>query len=281
MIRNGLRRVCAAALGSCLTLSALALSASAAGAQSLQVSYSVRLVGLSLGTAGLSASVEPGSYEVEVNAKLSGVAAAVSRSEGAAQASGGLVQGKILPNAYATTSSNSSQTRTVRMAMNAGVVRAVEITPPFEVPPDRVPVTDAHKRGILDPLSALVMPAAYEGPALSPAACNRTLPVFDGYTRFDIQMSFVGMRDVKAKGYSGQVAVCAVRYKPVSGHRPNRQSTKFMADNKNIEVWLMPMEGARALAPYRISVATMIGAVVIEATNVALADAGATKRASR
>jgi hypothetical protein len=41
------------------------------------------------------------------------------------------------------------------------------------------------------------------------------------------------------------------------------------------------MEGARALAPYRISVATMIGAVVIEATNVAVADAGATKRASR
>ena len=89
------------------------------------------------------------------------------------------------------------------------------------------------------------------------------------------------MRAVKARGYSGEVAVCSARYKPVSGHRPNRQSTKFMADNKNIEVWLMPIEGARALAPYRISVATMVGSVVIEATNVALAEAGETRRASR
>jgi hypothetical protein len=125
------------------------------------------------------------------------------------------------------------------------------------------------------------MPAAYEGPVLSPAACNRTLPVFDGYTRFDIQLSFAGMRVVKAKGYSGEVAVCSARYKPVSGHRPNRQSTKFMADNKNMEVWLMPIEGARALAPYRISVATMVGSVVIEAANVSLAQAGDTRRAAR
>ena len=259
---------------------ALAL-ATGASAQSLEVSYSVRLVGLSLGTAGLSATVDASAYNVEVNAKLSGVAATVSRSEGAAQASGGFVQGKILPNAYATTSSNSTQTRTVRMAMNAGTVRAVEITPPFDIPPDRIPVTEAHKRSILDPLSALVMPAAYQGPVLSPADCNRTLPVFDGYTRFDIQLSFAGMRAVKARGYSGEVAVCSARYKPVSGHRPNRQSTKFMADNKNMEVWLMPIEGARALAPYRISVATMVGSVVIEATNVALAEAGETRRAAR
>ena len=259
---------------------ALAL-ATGASAQSLEVSYSVRLVGLSLGTAGLSATVDASAYNVEVNAKLSGVAATVSRSEGAAQASGGFVQGKILPNAYATTSSNSTQTRTVRMAMNAGTVRAVEITPPFDIPPDRIPVTEAHKRSILDPLSALVMPAAYQGPVLSPAACNRTLPVFDGYTRFDIQLSFAGMRAVKARGYSGEVAVCSARYKPVSGHRPNRQSTKFMADNKNIEVWLMPIEGARALAPYRISVATMVGSVVIEAANVSLAQAGDTRRAAR
>jgi Protein of unknown function (DUF3108) len=71
---------------------------------------------------------------------------------------------------------------------------------------------------------------------------------------------------VSATGYSGPVAVCALRYIPIAGHRPNRPGTKFMAENKNMEVWLAPIESARVLLPYRISVKTMIGTAVIEAS---------------
>jgi len=272
------RRPAAAAAAAAL---GLGLWSGACAADTVQMSYSVRLVGLALGTAGLQATIEPSSYQVEVNAKLMGLASAVSKSEGAAQASGDIAQGRVLPNAYATTSSNARETRTVRMALNSGAVRAVEITPPFEEPAGRVPVTDAHKRGVLDPLSALVMPATHAGPVLAPAACERTLPVYDGYTRFDVQLSYVGQREVKARGYSGPVVVCAARYKPVSGHRPDRRSTKFMVENKNMQVWLMPVEGARALAPYRISVGTMVGEVVIEATNVQIAETSRSQRVQR
>jgi hypothetical protein len=278
MISNFRRPAAALLLG----LGAGCWGASAA-ADTVQMSYSVKLVGLALGTAGLQATIEPSTYQVEVNAKLSGMASAVSKSEGAAQASGGIAQGRVLPNAYATTSSNSRETRTVRMALNSGVVRAVEITPPFEEPPaaGRVPVTDAHKRGVVDPLSALVMPATHTGPIIAPAACERTLPVYDGYTRFDVELSYVGQREVKTRGYSGPVVVCAARYKPVAGHRPDRRSTKFMTDNKNMQVWLMPVEGVRALAPYRISVGTMVGEVVIEATNVQVAETTRSQRVQR
>jgi Protein of unknown function (DUF3108) len=256
-----------------------ALACAPARADSLQIGYSVRLIGLSLGTAGLSATVDGGTYKVDVSAQLSGIAAAVSRSEGAASATGVVSNGRILAETYATTTSNSKETRTVRMAMNAGSVRAVDIAPPFEDLPGRVPVADAHKRGIVDPLSALVMPATSEGPLIGPNACNRSIPVFDGYTRFDVALRFVGVRDVQARGYSGPVAICSARYRPISGHRPDRPSTKFMIDNREMEVWLMPLEGARALAPFRISVKTMIGSVVIEATNVAIADSGASRAA--
>ncbi|MDB5571161.1 MAG: hypothetical protein JWN93_2344 [Hyphomicrobiales bacterium] len=264
-----------------LTALALAAACAPAGADTLQIGYSVRLIGLSLGTAGLSATVDRANYKVDVSAQLSGLAAAVSRSEGAASAYGNISNGRILAETYATTTSNSKETRTVRMAMNAGSVRAVEIAPPFEEPPGRVPVTEAHKRGVVDPLSALVMPATAEGPLVGPNACNRSIPVFDGYTRFDVALRFVGVRDVQARGYSGPVAICSARYRPISGHRPDRPSTKFMIDNRDMEVWLMPLEGARALAPFRISVKTMIGSVVIEATNVAVAESGSTSRASR
>ena len=76
----------------------------------------------------------------------------------------------------------------------------------------------------------------------SPEACNRKIPIFDGYTRFDIDLTYVGERNVKAKGYDGPVVVCAVRYVPISGHRRDRPATKFMAENKDLEVWLAPIE---------------------------------------
>jgi hypothetical protein len=252
--------------------------ADGARAEPLKIGYSVRLIGLSLGTAGLVANIDPKSYQLEVSAKLSGVAAAVTRSESAAQSSGALAGDRVLPAAYATTTTNSKETRTVRMALNAGTVRAVEIAPPFDSWPDRVPVTDSHKRNIVDPLSALLMPAAGDG--LGPAACDRSLPIYDGFTRFDVTLSYVGQRQVSTRGYKGPVAVCAARYKPVSGHRPDRAATKFMADNRNMEVWLMPVEGGRLLAPYKISVGTMVGTVVIEASNVSMGAPGV-DRASR
>jgi len=255
-----LRPLSAAACG----LLALALPG-AASADGFKARYSVKLIGLSLGSATLQGSVDPDAYQIDATAKLSGVAALVSSSRGAASASGLMTQGRVAPNAYATTSANATMTRTVRMAMTAGNVKASEIAPPFDDFPGRVPVTDAHKQKILDPLSALVMTVP-QGDVIGPSSCARSLPVFDGWARFNIVLSYVGLRQVRVKGYDGPVAVCAARYVAVAGHRPDRPATKFMEDNKEMEVWLAPVGKSRAAVPFRISVATMVGTTVIEAT---------------
>jgi len=260
---------CKALTHSVLIATAVALAPvapSSAQAETLNASYSVRLLGLSLGTAALIGTVNPGAYRLQASAKLSGIAAAVTKSEGAATATGAISKGRILPATYASASSNSKETRTVRMALNAGNVSAEEITPPAEPWPDRIPITEAQKRGIIDPLSAILMPVMTSGPLVGPEACARNIPVFDGVTRFDIPLTYVGTRHVTATGYEGPVAVCAARYRPISGHRPNREATRFMAENKQMEIWMAPLNEARALAPFRISVATMVGNLVIEAT---------------
>lgn len=248
-------------------------------AESLVAHYSVKLIGLSLGTASLATNVEGSSYRVEASAKLSGIASMVSNSKGAATASGVIVQGKVAPNAYATTSANSKMTRTIRIAMVTGNVKAAEVTPPFEEGPGRVPLTEAHKLGIADPLSALVMPVPGAAPVIGPAACDRTIPVYDGWTRFDVALRYVGVRNVKAVGYAGPVAVCNARYTPLAGHRPDRPATKFMMENKTMEVWLAPVGESRVVVPFRISVSTMVGTTVIEATEFAAG--GVAKAAQR
>lgn len=239
---------------------ALAALAAPAGAETLKAQYSVSLIGLPIGTATLTGTFGP-QYSVEAYAKLTGLAGMVANSKGGAKATGAIAGAAPQSASYATTAANKDGTRTVRMALGGGAVKGIDISPPFEEKPGRIPLTEAHRRGVLDPLSALVMPAGSVGPA----ACNRTLPVFDGYTRFDVTLSFVGTRNVQAKGYSGPVAVCAARYNPIAGHRPDRPGTKFMAENRQMEAWLAPVGASGVVVPFRIAVKTMVGTTVIEA----------------
>ena len=240
-------------------------STAAAHADTWRATYSVSLLGLPIGTASTVGQFSRDSYRIDANAKLSGFATIVSNSKGAASATGAIVAGRIMPATYAVTAANPSLTRTMRMSLAGSAVTAVDISP-FEDKPDRIPIRDQDKRGVVDPVGAFVITVPGAEPLVGPAACNRTIPVFDGYTRFDVRLAYVGERHVKAAGYNGPVAVCAVRYVPIAGHRPNRPGTKFMAENKNIELWLAPVESARVLLPYRVSVRTMIGTTVIEAS---------------
>jgi len=235
-----------------------------AQAEALHARYGVTLLGLPLGKASLDGEVAGQTYKISINARLTGIASLVSSSKGAAVASGAFLRGLIVPSAYANTSANATQTRTVRVAMSGGSVKGIDISPPIDPSPERVPLTDAHTRNIVDPLSAMIMPVPGSEPIMGPAACNRTIPVYDGFTRFDVTLTYIGQRQVKAKGYAGPVSVCAVRYTPIAGHR-NRKPVQFMAQNKDIEVWLAPVGANRVLVPFRISMATMIGHLNIEA----------------
>jgi hypothetical protein len=249
-----------------VTLAFLIGAAPGANADTWRATYSVSLLGLPIGSASTTGELSRTAYRIEANAKLSGLATMIANSKGAAAGAGAIAGGRILPASYAVTAANSSMTRTMRMSLAGSAVTAVDISPPFEDRPGRIPVREQDKRGVVDPLGALVFSVPGADPLVGPAACNRTIPVFDGYTRFDVRLAYVGQRRVAAMGYSGPVAVCAVRYVPIAGHRPDRPGTKFMAENKNIEVWMAPIESARVLLPYRISVRTMIGTAVIEAS---------------
>jgi Protein of unknown function (DUF3108) len=263
MPRQGLR---ARLIFSAATVAAAIASAAVARADVVHASYRVSLIGLPIGAASLEADLSPTSYSIQAGAKLSGLARLVSNAQGASAGRGAIVEGHISPATFATIAASSNMVRTIRMALTANAVTGVDISPPFEDKPDRVPLGPADKQGVVDPIGAVVIPAPPSGPLVSPAACNRKISIFDGYTRFDIDLTYVGERSVSAKGYAGPVAVCAARYVPIAGHRRDRPATKFMADNKDLEVWLAPIASDRVLIPFRVSVRTMIGTTVVEAS---------------
>jgi hypothetical protein len=242
-----------------------------AAADSWRATYRISLIGLSIGEASVAGQISRGAYRIEATAKFIGVATVVANARGAATGAGSIAGGRILPATFATTAANSKMTRTVRMSMNEGAVTNIDIAPPIEDKPGRVPLRAEDERGIVDPVGAIVVPVAGDAPLVGPAACAHAIPVFDGYTRFDIRLSYVGQRRVSAKGYSGPVVVCSARYVPVAGHNVDRPAVKFMIGNKQMEVWLAPIESARVLVPFRASVATMVGTTVVEASEFSIA----------
>ncbi|KAA2237103.1 DUF3108 domain-containing protein [Salinarimonas soli] len=253
----------------------LALGATAfapATAATFSADYGIYLAGLPIGEADVASTIEGDRYKLDVNAKLTGLVGLFVNGRGAATSTGSVSNGRVMPASFAVTSRNSSESRTVRMGLSSGNVAAVDITPPLDVKEDRVPVVDAHRRGIVDPVSALIMPMA-AGEPLSPAQCARTIPVFDGASRFNIVLSYEGTRAVEKPGFKGDVLVCKVRWVPIAGHRPDKAAVKFMAENRNMSVWLAPLEGTRVLAPLRIAVETMVGMSVVEASRWELSPA--------
>jgi Protein of unknown function (DUF3108) len=105
------------------------------------------------------------------------------------------------------------------------------------------------------------------GDPLSPQACNRKMPVFDGRVRYDLSSEFKRVEEVKApKGYEGPVMVCAVYFTPISGYIPSSAIIRYLTAIRDAEAWVAPIAGTRVLVPFRFSLPTPVGVGVVQAT---------------
>ncbi|MFC0220313.1 hypothetical protein FHS82_003770 [Pseudochelatococcus lubricantis] len=248
----------------CAALPAWAAEADSGGA--FESRYDITLMGMQVGVAQLKASVAGDRYKVELWTRLTGLAGVMTGGKGAASSSGTVAGAMVRPAKFAVTTASGDRSVSVRMALADGAVRALKVSPPIPERKQRIPLREGDMRDIVDPVSALLMPVAGSVAAGDPAACNRTLPLFDGSARFDVPLSFVRAQKINGRAYAGTIAICSGRYKPISGHVPGRPDTDFMENNRDIEVWLAPAVEGRLFLPYRISVRSPLGLVVIEAT---------------
>jgi hypothetical protein len=238
----------------------------AAAAETIKAHYALSLMGVSIGSAYASGVVDR-NYRIDISMRTTGLANLVNNTKGAATASGGLSAGGPSPTAYANTTSNEDEVRTVRMSLAGNAVRAVEVKPEPWDADQRIPVNEGAKKRVVDPVSALIMSVPQGQEMTGPAACNRTISVFDGITRFDIALTYSGEQTANTRGYAGPVAVCSARYMPIAGHRPDSKSTRYMAENRDINVWLAPLPESRVVVPIHIDMRTGAGDLVIDASD--------------
>jgi Protein of unknown function (DUF3108) len=233
----------------------------------LDARYSVTLGGLPIGRGSWVIDIADDHFSAAASGATAGLMRVFASGQGQSAARGGVASGQLVPSTYASSIVTDQKFDEVRMVITSGTVREFVADPPTVPSPDRVPLTEAHRRGVSDPMTASLMRVPGNGDTVVPQACQRTLSIFDGRMRYDLKLAFKRLDQVKTeKGYQGPAAVCAVYFSPIAGHIPDRAALKYLMELRDIELWLAPIAGTRVMVPYRVSVPTPIGIGIMQAT---------------
>lgn len=229
--------------------------------------YEVTLAGVPIGKGSWVVDIGEDQYSALGSGKATGLIAMLSTGEGNGGSQGRVVKGLLAPSSYTVTMTTNKRTEVLRIGLNAGNVKEFSIEPEPPVTPGRIPVTDAHKRGVTDPMTGSLVRVPGTGDPVSPEACSSGQSVFDGRMRYDLKLAYKRMDTVKlAKGYQGPVVVCAIQFLPIAGYVPDRAAIKYLVAQRNMEVWLAPILGTRVLMPFKVMIPTPVGTGVMQAT---------------
>lgn len=247
---------------------ALAAVSSAAAAQGrLDATYAVTLAGIPIGKGDWTIDITDTHFTAAGTGTTTGLMRVFTGGHGASSGKGTLSNtGQIVTSIFTSSITSGKKTESVRFNVDGGSVKDLKVDPPQDSDDERVPVTEESQTGIVDPMSGSILRTPGTGEALSPEACQRTVPIFDGKIRYDLQFAFKRMEQVKAdKGYAGPVVVCAVYFTPIAGFVPSRAAIRYLTKIRDMEVWLAPIAGTRMLVPFRGQGPTPVGPVVFAA----------------
>ena len=247
----------------------LALAPQAASAQGrLDAQYEATLAGIPVGKGAWTIEIGDDTFSASAQGGTAGLLKAFSGGSGSGASLGRVVNGALVASAYTASTTTQKKTETIRLALANGTVKESSIDPVPPVDPDRVPVTEAHRKGVFDPMTGSMLRVPGNGELLSPDSCRTGAGIFDGRLRYDLKLDYKRMETVKAeRGYHGPALVCAIYFTPVAGYIPDRPVIKYLATERRIEIAFVPIAGTRVLVPFRMSIPTPLGLAMLEATS--------------
>jgi hypothetical protein len=256
-------------LVACAMLAAAAADAThgAAAQGRLDAEYVASLAGIPIGRGNWVVEIGEDQFSATATGATTGLLQLFTSGHGTTTSHGVISGGQLLPTSYTATINANHRVDDVRIVLAGGNVKDYSVEPPVKPSPNLIPVSDADRRGVIDPMTSGLGRVAGTGDPVSPVACNRKLSVFDGRLRYDLQHEFKRIEMVKVeRGYEGPVAVCAAYFQPISGYVPDRPAIRYLAALRDAEVWLAPIFGTRVVVPYRISLPTPLGLGALQAT---------------
>ena len=242
------------------------IDASSAHAQGkVNAHYTISMTGVIIGEITWRIDIGAALYSMSASGKASGVLSMLMNGEGSVAAQGSIAADRLNPSSYKSTITDDDGTITLQMTFADGIATE-QITPQPPEHSDRVPITDNDRRGVTDPLSAVLLPTTLGGGVLAASDCSRTLKIYDGRRRYNLALSHGRLDKVTVEhGYSGPILVCEVVLQPIAGYRADSMIVKYVAGRRNMELWFAPIAGTSIMAPVRVLMPTLIGTLKIQA----------------
>ncbi|HZL61060.1 MAG TPA: DUF3108 domain-containing protein [Pseudolabrys sp.] len=227
--------------------------------------YTISMTGVTFGEIVWLIDIGDTLYTTTASGKASGVLSKLVNGEGSVAAQGNIAADRLLPSLYTSTITDDDGRIKLQMTFAGGAATETMTPQPPEYA-DRLPVTDADRRGITDPLSAVLISTKLGGGTLAASDCNHTLKIFDGRRRYNLALSYDRIDKVAIeRGYSGPILVCGVVLQPIAGYRADSMMVKYVAGRRDMELWFAPIAGTSIMAPVRVLMPTLIGTLRIQA----------------
>jgi hypothetical protein len=197
---------------------ALATPAMAAGSSTLDVGYTIAFWAIPFGHTEYEAKFAGGAYDARSHFETSGIVSLFWNSTIDANANGKIGEHSIAPALYDSYSQDhNSKKQRVKVTFD-GDLPTTFADPAYNM--TKYPVTDAQKKGSVDPMSAITtILAGMKADAKNP--CGTGVQVFDGRRRYDVSFSYVKDEPLKLDNglYNGTAHLCQVHYNEIAGYK--------------------------------------------------------------
>src|SRR5215475_1590060 len=139
----------------------------------LDARYTVTLGGLPIGRGSWVIDITDDHFSAAASGATTGVMRVFASGQGQSAARGNVSSGQLLPSTYVSSIATDQKYDDVRMVISGGTVKEFVADPPTVQTPDRVPLTEAHRRGVSDPMTASLVRVPGNGDPVAPQACQR------------------------------------------------------------------------------------------------------------
>lgn len=249
------------------------LQAAEAWPAAVKARYALKYNGIGVGHIDFTSKTSGQTYTMASSGEVSLLFGAI-KWVGTSNVSGTIENGSVAPKSYAFDWHKNTKGGTIKMGFAGKKAVDVAVEPPAGVHPDTVPLTDQHKKDVVDPLSAIM--TLTRADAANP--CERRVAVFDGKQRFNIVLSYKRQTRIPAPqsgGASSLGVVCRAMYEPIAGYRGDANAKAYAA-NRDAEIVLRRVAGTNLLIPHSVTIPTSwgTGTMVIDHVDVTSATAG-------
>jgi hypothetical protein len=217
-------------------------------AEVLDSRYTVKLDGLRVGEAILHTTLDANRYKVAVSAD---VGVLLVNTNIRAEASGSRTGAKLKPERFQLVLSGAEEGA---VGVNfAGLAAAGAKTP-------------SHLRGVLDPLTALLLTSLKpSSPSKNP--CNNVLRIYTGHDRFDLSLRPKPSSEMQREPI---VVTCQVQYSATAGDPQAAGNGAGGSQNLDWEMGFMKLSKPQFWLPEHLSLPTRKGMVTIDRTETAI-----------